>query len=373
MTYKKRCSAKVSWESICLPKEGGLGLQNFVVWNKALNLKLVWLLFSFTSSLWVAWTKERRLKRRIFWSLEMEETDSWIWKSLLSLRHLAGQLISCSVGDGRNISFWYDNWSDHGPLILFIGANRPLHMGIPDQSSLAETLMSRDWQAPSRTHNINISLIRATLRDWPQQTTETEPESFLWGPPNNCFDAFSAKDTWDFLRPRAEIKDWSTVVWLKQRVPKHAFNFFVANLNRLPVNERLFQWGLMDNGMCTLCSSNDETRDHLFLNCNFAVEIWDRVKHRLGNMHQRLTIWQDLIQWLLATRGSTRRKILHKIVCQTTIYLVWKERNDRKHGRPPSTSQAIFTKIDRVIKDTLLARRHNKGCGTLLSLWLTYS
>lgn len=123
---QKCCAAKVSWQSCCLPKtEGGLGLRDFGVWNKTLNLKFIWLLFASTTS-------------------------------------LAGQLLSCRVGDGSRISFWYDNWSIHGPLFRFIGTNGPLLMRIQDHYSVADTLLVRDWQAPSRSRNQNISLLRET-------------------------------------------------------------------------------------------------------------------------------------------------------------------------------------------------------------------
>lgn len=42
----KRSSTNISWTDLCLPKgEGGLGLRNFYVWNKVLNLRLIWLIF----------------------------------------------------------------------------------------------------------------------------------------------------------------------------------------------------------------------------------------------------------------------------------------------------------------------------------------
>ncbi|KAL1211211.1 putative ribonuclease H protein [Cardamine amara subsp. amara] len=47
--------AKVSWNTCCLPKaEGRLGLRDFTTWNKVLNLRLIWLLFTNCGSLWVA-------------------------------------------------------------------------------------------------------------------------------------------------------------------------------------------------------------------------------------------------------------------------------------------------------------------------------
>lgn len=134
--HSEESVAKVSWQSSCLPKpEGGLGLRNFEAWNKALNLKLVWLLFASTTSLWVVWMREHKLKRRNFWSLEAKETDSWIWKTLLSLWPLASKMLSCRVGDGRRISFWYDNWSIHGLLIRFIGSKMTSHNGYPGSNN----------------------------------------------------------------------------------------------------------------------------------------------------------------------------------------------------------------------------------------------
>nr|VDD44851.1 unnamed protein product [Brassica oleracea] len=147
----------------------------------------------------------------------------------------ASQMLSGRVGDGRKISFWYDNWSIHGLLVRFIDSNGPLVMGIQDQSTVAEAFSVRDRRAPSRTRNPNISLLRATLRDWPHQAVPSEPDTFLWGPSNSCSGIFSTKKTWEFFRPRAETKEWSQMVWFKNMVPKTVFNFWVANLSRLPI------------------------------------------------------------------------------------------------------------------------------------------
>lgn len=73
----KKPMAKVSWNAICLPKaEGELGLRNFLIWNRVLNLRLVWLIFSNSGSLWVAWIKEHKLKRKCYWSSDPKTSDS---------------------------------------------------------------------------------------------------------------------------------------------------------------------------------------------------------------------------------------------------------------------------------------------------------
>lgn len=54
-----KAKAKVSWDKVCCPKEGGLG-------RKGLEAMLhhIWSLFAQVESLWVAWVKSNWLKAR---------------------------------------------------------------------------------------------------------------------------------------------------------------------------------------------------------------------------------------------------------------------------------------------------------------------
>ena len=54
--------AKICWESVCTSrKAGGLGLWCLQDSNKVFSLKLIWLLFAETGSLWVAWVKHNNI------------------------------------------------------------------------------------------------------------------------------------------------------------------------------------------------------------------------------------------------------------------------------------------------------------------------
>lgn len=49
-----RKQPKVAWDTICLPKtEGGLGLTNGRVWNKALLFKTFWNMHINKETLWI--------------------------------------------------------------------------------------------------------------------------------------------------------------------------------------------------------------------------------------------------------------------------------------------------------------------------------
>ncbi|XP_010437848.1 PREDICTED: uncharacterized protein LOC104721538 [Camelina sativa] len=95
----KKGLVKVAWSQVCcLPKkEGGLGLRCFAVWNRTLCLRMIWLLFLYSGSLWVAWHKHHNLSSSTsFWNLIEKPNDSWNWKCMLRLRDLAERFISAT-------------------------------------------------------------------------------------------------------------------------------------------------------------------------------------------------------------------------------------------------------------------------------------
>ncbi|XP_024004813.1 uncharacterized protein LOC112081968 [Eutrema salsugineum] len=229
-SIEEKVMAKVAWKHICLPKkEGGLGLRDFSVWNQVLNLRLIWILFTKTDSLWVAWLREHKLKRSCFWSYESRPNDSWIWKFLLSLRPLAFNFLRCKLGNGRSVSFWFDNWSDFGPLFQFVGTQGPRWMGIPVESSVKDALAMRDWSMHSRSRKQPVLQVRELLR-LSTVTSSNNRDIFLWGPSADASPQFSTKKTWDWIRQSASIKPWFKTVWLKLGIPKHSFTFWVATL-----------------------------------------------------------------------------------------------------------------------------------------------
>ena len=89
-------------------------------------------------------------------------------------------------------------------------------------------------------------------------------------------------------------------------IPRQAFNMLLANLNRLPTKVRLASWGLNVQTTCCLCNSYEESRDHLFLTCTYAITLWRLIFARLDR-HQALPItWSELLSW-------TRLPLLHHL------------------------------------------------------------
>ncbi|KAG7568378.1 Reverse transcriptase zinc-binding domain [Arabidopsis thaliana x Arabidopsis arenosa] len=296
-------------------------------------------------------------------------SDSWNWRCLLRLRDLAESFVKCNIGNGRAASFWFDNWTPFGPLIKFVGTDGPRALRIPINAKVSDACNSVGWILPSPRSD-HVMRLHVYLTNINRPTDDKGTDSYEWMVENKICDGFSARRTWSVLRPRANLVDWSSSVWFKGATPRHAFNMWTANLDRLPTKSRLAAWGVQINTTCGLCSLLPETRDHLLLTCDYALYfIWNAVSSRLHLPQIVFGSWSDLISW---TRVLNVRSppTLRKIIAQAVIYAIWKQRNNLHHNQIYVLPSVIFKDIDRVIKNSITARRLNKRFRLLMSLWL---
>ncbi|KAG7530870.1 Reverse transcriptase zinc-binding domain [Arabidopsis thaliana x Arabidopsis arenosa] len=313
---EKRGLVKVAWAHVCLPKkEGGLGLRRFADWNRTMCLRLVWLLFSNSGSLWVAWHKHHNISTSTnFWNQVESTGDSWSWKSILRLREPASVFIKCSLGNGRRASFWFDSWTPLGPLYNCFGSSGPSSLRVPLNATVSDVCNHQGWiiANPRSDQGVSLQIHLSTIA---LPSDDSGPDEFDWVVENKICKGFSSAKTWAVTRPRAAIVDWWDSVWFKDHIPKHAFNMWIATLDRLPTKTRLSSWGLQIQDTCGLCSLSPESRDHLFLSCDFALYLWNAVSLKLNMQGIHFTLWAELLSWL---KSGNRRSppTLRKLIAQ---------------------------------------------------------
>nr|GEX81330.1 hypothetical protein [Tanacetum cinerariifolium] len=95
---------------------------------------------------------------------------------------------------------------------------------------------------------------------------------------------FSTKQVWSDLGDINEKVDWCHVVWFKQFQPRHAFMLWLVIKERLSTQDRLARWNCQANVECPLCKKEKDSHAHLFFKCDFAEQIWDNLKMKMGNL-----------------------------------------------------------------------------------------
>ncbi|XP_074265665.1 uncharacterized protein LOC141588109 [Silene latifolia] len=77
----------VAWDTVCRPKgEGGLGIHNMEMMNRALIGKLVNWIAEDKDSIWVNWVKQNYLKGRNWWSYKPGANTSWVWRRICKVK-----------------------------------------------------------------------------------------------------------------------------------------------------------------------------------------------------------------------------------------------------------------------------------------------
>lgn len=362
-------NAKVSWYNVCMPKtEGGLGLRNLLAWNRVLCLRFVWLLFSDNSSLWAQYHRYHHTTNQSFWALQESDSDSWAWKQLLKLRADGLRFIKPILGTGWKISFWHDIWTPFGQLINFLGARGPSQLMININATVADACSSTAWLLPPPRSNQALDLhIFLTTIQCP--SLSEVPDSYEWGTSAREEPRFSARNTWEDMRPSLPPQLAADIVWFKGAIPRNSFTMWVANMDRLPMRARLASWGLQLNTACCLCYTHEETRDHLFLSCDYSSEVWRLAIATLNPPRSRFCSWPELLSWIRSS-STPAPALLRKLVAQCIIYHLWKQRNNMLHNQITQTPSVIFKLIDREMRNTITARRSRKQFQNLMLKWM---
>ncbi|CAA7062075.1 unnamed protein product [Microthlaspi erraticum] len=212
--------ARVSWEALSFPKsEGGLGIKLVSSWNETCGLKLLWMIFFRSGSIWVAWIRNRYLSRHSFWSLNDENpTYSWMFRKILKLRQKALRFLSIQIGNGEDSFFWWDPWTPFGPLINYLGTQGTTSLGIPIHALISDYISGDAWILPPARSDLQLEVFSFISSITPSQANDVP----VWTVDKQVKTSFVSKEIWEEIRPVKSEVQWHRLVWNKVAIPKHS-------------------------------------------------------------------------------------------------------------------------------------------------------
>lgn len=118
-----------------------------------------------------------------------KSNDSPVWKNLLKCRNLGSQGVIWKLGNGENISFWYDDWIENKNLVDIIGIDEE---NIPNPPIKVCDFIHQDkgWDIPKLAQALNNHPIILKIQGISIPIHDTK-DSFCWGLNNS--DDFSTK------------------------------------------------------------------------------------------------------------------------------------------------------------------------------------
>ena len=101
------------------------------------------------------------------------------------------------------------------------------------------------------------------------------------------------------------------------------------------------------DGNCVFCNEQ-ETRNHLFFECNFSKGIWKEIMCRCG-LNRRILSWESEVKWAVERlKGKALISTLLKIAWTAFIYNVWREMNSRVFAQKYGSDEQIISTLKRL-------------------------
>ncbi|XP_039044181.1 uncharacterized protein LOC120183571 [Hibiscus syriacus] len=121
-------------------------------------------------------------------------------------------------------------------------------------------------------------------------------------------------------------------------------------LDRLPIRDMLICFGVVNDDACIVCGSGMKSRDHLFVDCSYARNVWNDVLGLCG-IRSIADSWDQCLNWLVVSlKGKSLRTRILKLAWTGFLYYVWEERNFRLFRGLSRSSEDTVNRIKEAVK-----------------------
>lgn len=322
----------VSWKDVCLPKHlGGLGVGSATLFNKAVLAKLGWICLTDTTNWWVHIMTKKYSKSDYFLFGRKKTSQSLSWKAILDARSVLLKGCRWIVGNGQSIPFWTANWVFPFPLLDLI----------PDlnlNARVADFIQNQAWQRDKLLLVIDEDILDQIL-SIPLPLSPLH-DKLVWGPnPNGKFSIKSAYNLQLQDEPSHPRTPLLKKMWNLNLPPKVKLFAWLRIRKRLQVRSHLYKYIPNINPECPLCKNHLETINHLFFECQFAVNIWRCTSINPITTYQNFDgiKWLDLLPHMMDKDGlNSLSKAL--LLC----WQIWEARNCVFKNMAPHPTRALF-------------------------------
>ncbi|KAJ0545597.1 putative RNA-directed DNA polymerase [Helianthus annuus] len=349
----------VKWEKVVASKDfGGLGIGNIRDTNLALLAKWWWRIKMEPDSLWVKVISSIHLSPRKVESIPFKKSLPGVWKNIgeITKGFMKNNIdintsLKSIVGMGEKTLFWVDTW---------IG-NEPLKVQFPNLYQLSSKKKAKikdvyrsinggiiwDWGWIRTPNSVEEKQEMDTLKERLQQQKMTQTGD-IWVWKNYENQEFCVKNVKLALSQNLDISSSpNNYCWNNWATRKSATFVWRAIDEKIPSAAALRNRGMnIDDVTCRICGADDETAVHILLKCNLAKRIWEAVSTwtRIPTVNSVDNITELLQMILEGQRSRTARKLLHAIAIET-MWILWKNRNDKVFTGRHRAAQTIIEDI----------------------------
>lgn len=151
---------------------------------------------------------------------------------------------------------------------------------------------------------------------------------------------FSTREVWLSIRERHQLYYWHQAVWFKHATPEVLLYHLDCNARETIYRDWMKCWNGNTDAPCALCQESLETLNHLFFVCVYYAQLWEIIIE--GVLKDQYTVnWESLIRLIMGDSSWSKIQIF------ITRYMIWRERNRRKHGESSAPDVFLIKRLDK--------------------------
>ncbi|KAL0924089.1 hypothetical protein M5K25_004894 [Dendrobium thyrsiflorum] len=142
--------------------------------------------------------------------------------------------------------------------------------------------------------------------------------------------------------------NWANHLWFKGCSLRYSAFAWFCLIGGLKTAEALKTRNIYIDSICPLCRLDSESSRHLFFECQFSFNIILKLIPQANSLLLRPNAHQ-FFDWLDDLNCNADMLRLHKLITCCSIYLIWKERNDRRYGGNSNCWITVYKAIQKSV------------------------
>ncbi|XP_071729197.1 uncharacterized protein [Rutidosis leptorrhynchoides] len=267
--------AKIAKKMVCKPKDqGGLGIKSLHKWNEVLLIK-----------------------------------QFWGWKNLLALRDQVKSHEYWLIGNGRNVSAWFNRWSELGCLADMISKRDLYDSRLSLNLKVADLIFNGQWIWTEEILDRYPALSSLNV-----PALSDNDDVAVWATSDNKHVHFSTKQAWVDLRDNFPL-------------------------------DKLAKWYPNKQFSCVFCGKQMDSHVHLFFKCEYSHRIWAVLKQKIlfrGIGNDLQTVILNIAKY---PGLKNIWNVINRVLIAVVVYHIWIERNKRVFRNSRRSSDDICNQV----------------------------